>query len=386
MPTNGTNQGSTPAPGTGQGGSLHSAASSIAGMLSDDFTIVGNSQDSNPAQRTQQDQRRQAAPADQHQNQGDDEPIRREVEEIEEIDEDGNVRFRKPNSDEAANADEHDDDDTVDEPNDSQHEPTGDPKDDAKVTISLGDGKTEVTTLGELKKGYLRTADYTRKTQALAAERTEVQTHRNDVAAEREMLKQSVETVMRFAKDLIPQEPTAAQWEELRIANPAQYAADREAWRSFRERLATVEATHRATLEGGKAEAIRTLNDTVRVERQKLNEALPEWSDPRVRKADIASIKKAAVALGFSEAEVEATVDHRLMVMALKAAKYDRLMEAKKGLQSKRAAAPEAKRSMDAGTKGALPTRRTAAAEARDVHHKVQNVRSAANLLEKYIK
>lgn len=384
MPTNGTNQGSTPAPGTGQGGSLHSAASSIAGMLSDDFTIVDNSQAGNPAQRTQQDQRRQTAPADQHQNQGDDEPIRREVEEIEEIDEDGNVRFRKPNSDEAANVDENIDEPT-DEPNDSQHEPTGDLKDEAKVTISLGDGKTEVTTLGELKKGYLRTADYTRKTQALAAERTEVQTHRNDVAAEREMLKQSVETVMRFAKELIPQEPTAAQWEELRIANPAQYAADREAWRSFRERLAQVEGTHRATLEGQKAEVARTLNDTVRVERQKLNEALPEWSDPRVRKADIASIKKAAVALGFSEAEVEATVDHRLMVMALKAAKYDRLMEAKKGLQSKRAAAPEAKRSMDAGSPRSMPTRRTAVEQARNDHVKTQNIRSAASLIEKLL-
>lgn len=384
MPTNGTNQGSTPQPGTGQGGSLHSAASSIAGMLSDDFTIVDNSQASNPAQRTQQDQRRQSAPADQHQNQGDDEPINREVEEVEFVDDDGNVRFRKPNSDEAANADEQDDG-AGDEPNDSQHEPTGDPKDDAKVTISLGDGKTEVTTLGELKKGYLRTADYTRKTQALAAERTEVQTHRNDVAAEREMLKQSVETVMRFAKELIPQEPTAAQWEELRIANPAQYAADREAWRSFRERLAQVEGTHRATLEGQKAEVARTLNDTVRVERQKLNEALPEWSDPRVRKADIASIKKAAVALGFSEAEVEATVDHRLMVMALKAAKYDRLMEAKKGLQSKRAAAPEAKRSMDAGSPRSMPTRRTAVEQARNDHVKTQNIRSAASLIEKLL-
>lgn len=385
MPTNGTNQGSTPAPGTGQGGSLHSAASSIAGMLSDDFTIVDNSQASNPAQRTQQDQRRQAAPADQHQNQGDDEPIHREVEEVEYVDENGNIQFRKPNSDEAANADEHDDDGALDEPNDSQHEPTGDPKDDAKVTISLGDGKTEVTTLGELKKGYLRTADYTRKTQALAAERTEVQTHRNDVAAEREMLKQSVETVMRFAKELIPQEPTAAQWEELRVANPAQYAADREAWRSFREHLAQVEGTHRATLEGQKIEAARVLNDAVRAERQKLNDALPEWSDPRVRKADIASIKKAAVALGFSEAEVDATVDHRLMVMALKAAKYDRLMEAKKGLQSKRAAAPEAKRSMDAGSPRSMPTRRTAVEQARNDHVKTQNIRSAASLIEKLL-
>lgn len=386
MPTNGTNQGSTPQPGTGQGGSLHSAASSIAGMLSDDFTIVDNSQARNPAQRTQQDQRRQAAPADQHQNQGDDEPIHREVEEVEFVDDDGNIRFRKPNSDDAANGDDLDDDGSaVDEPNDSQHEPTGDLKDEAKVTIALGDGKTETTTLGELKKGYLRTADYTRKTQALAAERTEVQTHRNDVAAEREMLKQSVETVMRFAKELIPQEPTPQQWEELRLRDPAQYAADKEAWRSFRERLAQVEGTHRATVEGGKAEAQRTLNETIRAERQKLNDALPEWSDPRVRKADIASIKKAAVALGFSEAEVDGTVDHRLMVMALKAAKYDRLMEAKKGLQSKRAAAPEAKRSMDAGTRGSMPTRRTAVEQARAQHGKSQSIASGAALIEKLL-
>lgn len=386
MPINGTNQGSTPAPGTGQGGSLHGAAGAIAGMLSDDFTIVDNSQASNPVQRTQQDQRRQSAPADQQQNQGDDEPIRREVEEVEYVDDDGNVQFRKPNSDDASNADEREDDDrTGDEPNDSQHEPTGDLKDEAKVTISLGDGKTETTTLGELKKGYLRTADYTRKTQALAAERTEVQTHRTNVAAEREMLKQSVETVMRFAKELIPQEPTPQQWEELRLANPAQYAADKEAWRSFRERLSQVEGAHRATVEGGKAEAQRVLNDMVRDERQKLNEALPEWSDPRVRRADIASIKKAAAALGFSEAEVEATVDHRLMVMALKAAKYDRLMDAKKSLQSKRAQAPEAKRSMDAGSRGTMPTRRTAVEQARNQHGKSQSIASGAALIEKLL-
>lgn len=386
MTTNGTNQGSTPNPGTGQGGSLHSAASSIAGMLSDDFTIAGNSQTSAPAQRTQQDQRHQSAPADQHQNQGDDEPIQREIEEVEYVDENGNVQFRKPNSDDAANGEELDDDgNAVNEPNDSQHEPTGDLKDEAKVTISLGDGKTETTTLGELKKGYLRTADYTRKTQALAAERTEVQTHRNDVAAEREMLKQSVETVMRFAKELIPQEPTAAQWEELRVANPAQYAADREDWRSFRERLAQVEGTHRATLDGQKAETQRTLNEMVRAERQKLNEALPEWSDQRVRKADIASIKKAAVALGFSEAEVEATVDHRLMVMALKAAKYDRLMEAKKSLQSKRTQAPESKRSMDAGSRGSMPTKRTVVEQARTTHAKSQSIASGAAMIEKLL-
>lgn len=386
MPTNGTNQGSTPAPGTGQGGSLHSAAGAIAGMLSDDFTIVDNSQASNPAQRTHQDQRRQAAPADQHQNQGDDEPIRREVEEVEYVDDNGNVQFRKPNSDDASNGDELDDDGAaVDEPDDSQHEPTGDLKDDAKVTIALGDGKTETTTLGELKKGYLRTADYTRKTQALAAERTEVQTHRSEVSAEREMLKQSVETVMRFVKELVPQEPTAEQWEALRVANPAQYAADKEAWRSFREQLSAVEGAHRATVEGNKAEMQRALNEAVRAERQKLNDALPEWSDPRVKKADIASIKKAAVALGFSEAEVDATVDHRLMVMALKAAKYDRLMEAKKSLQSKRAAAPEAKRSMEAGSPRSMPTRRTAVEQARTQHGKSQSIASGAALIEKLL-
>ncbi|HJQ13083.1 MAG TPA: hypothetical protein VJ840_18770 [Gemmatimonadaceae bacterium] len=366
---------------------MRSSAAAIEGMLSDDFTIVDNSDPQSQRQSQQQNQRHDPAPRDQHANRGDDEPIRREGgEDVEYVDDEGNVRYGEPEDDDQS----HDDidgnaDEVVDDPDGQQHEPTGDLKDDAKVTLAIGDGKTETVSLGELKKGYLRTADYTRKTQALAAERTEVQTDRNDVSAEREMLKNSVEAVMRFAKELIPQEPTNAEWETLRIQNPVQYAADKEAWRSFKERLAGVEQAHRATVDGQKAETARTVNEVVRAERQKLADALPEWSDPRVKKADVASIKKVAVELGFTEAEVEATVDHRLLVMALKAAKYDRLMEAKKGLQSKRSQAPAAKRSMDAGTRGSMPTRRTAVEQARTQHGKSQSIASGAALIEKLL-
>jgi hypothetical protein len=395
MPTQQANANSTPAPGTGSGGGLRGAAGQIAGMLSDDFTITDTGHDGGEDRGTQhQTQRRepregQRQAASQH---DENEPVHR-GEEVEEIDDEGNVRYREN----AGESDEHDEGEELghehddDDPEGQQEPKTGELKDDTEVTIAVGGDKTEKVTFGELKKGYLRQADYTRKTQALTTERTEFQKTREDVNAERTSLTASIEAVGRFVKELIPQEPTAAEWENLRQRDPNGYAAAREEWRTFKERLQGVEVAFRNVQHGQTAEQQRVIRELASKEKAKLEEVLPEWTDPRVKKRDVADIFEAAKKLGFTDDDVKNTVDHRLMLLCLKAAKYDRLMAAKKSLKTdkrgKSAPTGDAPRSkvLEPGSKGNMPTRKTAVTNARDNHHKSQNVRSGAALIEKLL-
>lgn len=379
---------STPAPTGTQGVSLRGAASSIASMLSDNFTIGDNGGDDggDDAGRQQQTQRREPTQTQQRQTEhSDDEPI---VREEEEIDDEGNIRFR--------DAEHNDDPDNVDHNNDENDDPEGqntakpgELKDDMKVTIPVGDGKTEEVTFGDLKKGYLRQADYTRKTQALATERETIGKDRTDLSAERASLTASIEAVGRFVKELIPQEPTAAQWEELRRADPAAYAASREEWRSFKERLQGVEVAFQKAQQDSNTELQRTIRDTATREKGKLDDALPEWKDSRVKKRDIADMFESAKKLGFTDADVQNTVDSRLMLLLNKAMKYDRMMAAKDKLKTQRGKSesePGSKiRQMPAGSGQQIPSRKSGVSDARDAHRKSQSVRSGAALIEKLL-
>jgi hypothetical protein len=381
MPVDQANASSTPSSGTGTGG-LRGAANAIAGMLSDDFTITsedGNSDAErretprNARQQSREDDRREPSRRD------DDEPVHRE--EAEEIDEDGNVRFREADHD----ADELDEDGhDADRDDDQDRSNSKELKDDSKIAVPTGDGKTEEVTLGELKKGYLRESDYTKKTQALSLERTDLQKIRTDVDSERTSLKASIEAVGAFVKELIPQEPTAAQWEELRIADPARYAASREEWRSFKERLAGIGNALKTVQDGQKAEMERTMSETLKSERVKLAEAMPEWKDERVKKRDVADMVETAKAIGFTAEDVNNTVDHRLLVLLKKAAKYDRLMSAKSKLSEQRGRS-EPTKVMAPGAKSQTPTRARATDDARKAHQKSQSIRSGAALLEKLL-
>lgn len=387
MGTQQTGQNGTPS-SSGQGVGLRDAAGAIAGMLSDDFTIAGSGHDDNESRSTQQQTQRREPREGQHETQrSDDEPVTRE--DHEEIDDEGNVRFREADDHEDHDGGDHEDHDGDDHEDEGNEHKTGALKDDTKVTIPVGEGKTEEVTLGELKNGYLRQADYTRKTMAIASERETLVKDRTDIGAERASLTASIEAVGRFVKELIPQEPTAAEWENLRVANPAGYAAAREEWRSFKEKLQSVEAAFRTAQQGQNAELQRTIRDTATKEKAKLEDALPEWKDARVKKRDIADIFEAAKGLGFTEDDVKNTVDHRLMLMCLKAAKYDRLMSAKKSLSKEnrgRNSASAPTKVMEPGTRPQnLPNRKTAVVNARDAHHKTQSVRSGAALIERLL-
>lgn len=78
-------------------------------------------------------------------------------------------------------------------------------------------------------------------------------------------------------------------------------------------------------------------------EMQKLIEARPEWKDTTKFRTDAGKLSEYLVANGFTRDEVNSTMDHRALVVADKARRYDELLAARKAPASKVAQQPAPK-------------------------------------------
>ncbi|MEX3555342.1 MAG: hypothetical protein VB131_01505, partial [Burkholderia gladioli] len=238
-------------------------------------------------------------------------------------------------------------------------------------------------TFAELKSGYLRQSDYTRKTAALAAERQTVQQEQAQAREDRANYQQGVEQVSMLLKQLTPTEPTQEQWDALHAQDPQEWTRQREYWRSWKEQQAALANEQAQLAQRQQTDFAKTLQERFTDEARKLQDAIPEWRDSKLAKAEKDAIREYAYLMGFTPEDVNMTVDHRVFVMARKAMLYDKLMTTKATL--KPGAPPQTTKVVRPGTQGTKPVARTAVAEARQRLVKTGNVRDAAALLEKLI-
>lgn len=244
----------------------------------------------------------------------------------------------EPDADSAAEPADDDEGESTDD-GDEPDEHTPAPQ---SYTVKI-DGKDETVTLDELLKGYSRTADYTRKTQELAAKRKQfeeselpaVQRERQEYATRLIQLEQAIQAVT-------PQEP---DWDTLRRQDPAAFAETWAAWQQHKERLARIAAERQKAEERVRQDQQQKHQAYLTAQRDALLEALPEWKDPEKAKAEKAElIAYAKNDLGFTDQEVQQVYDHRLLLMLRKAMLYDKAQKAKPVVQQKiekvRAATP----------------------------------------------
>lgn len=235
-------------------------------------------------------------------------------------------------------------------------------------TVTL-DGQEHPVSVDELKAGYQRQADYTRKTQSLAEERRQLQSERTEY---QQMLRSLSQTVANGLAD----PPDQALLE----ADPAEYVRQSQQWQA-RQQVAGAAAREQVRLQqmialedAAEAEAFRAEEDS------RLAVVIPGWSDPAVRHAGKAEIGEYLVqAYGATAEELEAFHDHRLAVLAHKALQYDKLLSNRDLAQKKVRSVPQvqppgaarSKQDVDAATVKAL----------RDKFHKSGSIDDAAKLM-----
>lgn len=206
------------------------------------------------------------------------------------------------------------------------------PEDASLVTVKVGDEEQTVT-LHELKRGFLREQDYTRKTQAVAERAKALDAERAAFAPLAERTKALLDHLEQAYRAPLYDE---AELASLRFTDPSEWAA-RMLEVEQRQRQVDAILGQKAELaaydEAEKQRQAQSHSESLALKRQeedaKLLEQRPEWKDQAVWKRDAANVIKLAQTLALSEDEWESvTTDHRMFLVLDEAAKY-RALKAK---------------------------------------------------------
>lgn len=202
-------------------------------------------------------------------------------------------------------------------------ESTTQPTQPEQPTFSVRvDGTEQKVTLDELLNGYQRTADYTRKTQAIAEQRKQAEA---ELAAARVERQRYAETLRQLEAQLAQTQPEP-DWNKLYAEDPLEYVRQKDAWRDRRERAQALQGEQARLAQLQQAEQRALLEQHLAVERQRLVEAIPQWRDEQTAAKEREAIVTWAKRAGFSDQEIAQSYDHRAVNVLRKAMLYDELM------------------------------------------------------------
>lgn len=195
-----------------------------------------------------------------------------------------------------------------------------------KYVVKVQGQESEVT-LDELLAGYQRNADYTKKAQELAAQRKEI-----EARPVPESFKQQLTKYEQLLGDAVNADRNI-DWMRLAKEDPALYVQKR-AEADERARAYDEIQTRKESEERTRIESFRTQ------QKEQLLAKLPEWKDEKVFSEESQKIGQYLQSLGASPEEVNNILDHRLIVIADKARRFDELMSKKPEISQKLDKAP----------------------------------------------
>jgi hypothetical protein len=173
------------------------------------------------------------------------------------------------------------------------------------------DGQESEVEEAELIRGYSREPSFTRKSQALAAERKSFEVESTGVRTERERYKTILPQLEGLVQQAVDQYKDV-DWERLRAEDPAAFAEHRAAYQLQQERLAMVKS-ERETVDIKLAEEQAMARGQYQAqELVLLVETIPEWADTAKRDEDLDKIGAwARKSIGFKAEELKDLDDHR---------------------------------------------------------------------------
>ena len=219
------------------------------------------------------------------------------------------------------------------EEEEEESEESDDEDEEALYAVTVNGEEREVS-LDELLKGYSRQSDYTRKTQELSNDRKQfeaLETQYNDeisqIQTERQQYMEALNQVIENSMGGMEQYANT-NWEELKTLDPLEYITRKEEYREAQEKVQAFQRDREVANQKQAAESQKSHASMLQEEHSKLVEALPEWGNETKQKKLAADLKSYALGVGFSEQELNSLVDHRSVLVLLKASKYDAMQNA----------------------------------------------------------
>ena len=245
----------------------------------------------------------------------------------------------------------------------------------------LADG-TEVTLneIEEWRKGNLRQSDYTRKMQAIADTRKDLESHQADITQKAQQFQQNVDFAIQVAQANLPEKPDVA----LRYSDPIAYMQETAEYEDRLEQLQHLMGAKQKHEEALSSQRQQAFRDWTESESKNLVERLPELKDPVKLTQFNAELAKGIERYGFTAKDLGSVYDHRLILLAKDAMAYQKLMDSKPKAIQKAQDAPPVQQP------GRRPSQGEAAARAhkerRDKLRQTGSLRDGADLILDIIK
>jgi hypothetical protein len=218
------------------------------------------------------------------------------------------------------------------EDEESEEEETEESEDDEDPEIDFGDFKVKKS---EAKAGYMKDADYRRKTAEVAEAKREAQAISERAQAERSHYANHLDAVLgRLQTQLIGDQRQLA---ELAQSDPAAWVAENA---KFQQRYADYQAAlaERQALGQRQQQAeLASQTEYIRNEQKLLQEKLPEWNDHKVKTAESQGIAQFLLDRGYTQEDLAALQDHRALLIVRDAWKATQAAQARVTAQTKQA-------------------------------------------------
>lgn len=212
------------------------------------------------------------------------------------------------------------------DPDDEEYEEeaTQELSDDLTVKVKV-DGQEMEVTLAELRNGYSRTADYTRKATALAEQRKAVEAEVEAIRAERAQYAQMLPILQQQIQQQNAAEP---DWDTLYDEDPIEAARLERHWRRTKEeqtqRLAAIQAEQQRLAEEEAKQRTQQMQAVVEAERARLPEVIPEWKDQATMMKEAQELREWATSNGLTEQDINSLTQAAHIALVRKAMLYDK--------------------------------------------------------------
>ena len=235
----------------------------------------------------------------------------------------------------------------------------------------------EETTVEELRNGYLRQKDYTRKTQELADNRKAMQAELAELDRERAEYAQLLPAMAERIGQAAEQEP---DWDKLYDTDPTMAAKAERQWRKQQDerqaQLQAVKAEQERMRQIAEHKNQQLQQQYLQQQREILPEVIPEWRDRKVAAAEATQIRDFLLGEGFTEQDVGGMTNATLVKLARKAMLYDR--GENRANQVKAKPKKPATKTLKSGSRATQPKRASPAHEAQKRARQTGRVQDAA--------
>ena len=292
-----------------------------------------------------------------------------QVEEADQVDEAEMFDDAEGESHEAEASDLDDEDETYEDDDTSQ---------DFDIMAAQVEVNGEEKTVEELKSGYLRQQDYTRKTQALSEEKKAFSEVQAAVLQERAQYAEALPMLAQQIQQSVEQEP---DWDTLYDTDPALAAKAERQWRKQLEQkqqqLQAVHAEQQRMQQLEQQRAAQMQSRFVEEQRQILPDVIPEWRDAKVAAQEAGEIRDFLLQSGFQEADIDGMNSAVVVKMARLA-----MLQARGANRADKAKAKpkpaKGSKTMRAGSRGTQPRPKNVVREAQQRLKSTGRVNDAA--------